>query len=163
MFAIHFGDEHDIGTCAWVSGDNRIAVSDRHVVRIWDIAAHATVHDLIGHTDSITCLAVSPNRRILASCSCDKSVRLWDVETGRAIDTLMLEHANYLICVAFSPDGLCIASGEEDGTVRVWRTATHISALNTLIGHEAAVFEVGYSSDGSGIVSGSRSTFHSPG
>jgi WD40 repeat protein len=53
------------------------------------------------------------------SGSSDKTIRLWDAESGEHIHTLE-GHTSYVTLVAFSPDGQTIASGSADGTVLLW-------------------------------------------
>ncbi|KAG0248245.1 hypothetical protein BG011_000294 [Mortierella polycephala] len=55
----------------------------------------------------------------IASGSCDKTVRLWDMQTG-APGHILSGHTNYVISVAYSPSGHQIASGSSDKTVRLW-------------------------------------------
>ena len=66
-------------------------------------------HTLRGHTEHVYRMALSPDGRTLASPSDDKTVRLWDVESGRLLRTL--EHQAAVVCVAWSPDGTTLASG----------------------------------------------------
>ena len=74
---------------------------------------------LSGHQDLVWSIAFSPDSRLLISGANDRSVRLWDVESGRQIQILE-GHQSDVNSVAFSPDGLLAASASDDKTVRVW-------------------------------------------
>ena len=58
-------------------------------------------------------------RRQLATGSADRTVRLWDVETGACVKTLE-GHGDGVLSVCFSPKGRMVASGSSDRTVRLW-------------------------------------------
>jgi len=45
----------------------------------------------------------SPKGQILATCSVDYSIRLWDVDTGQCLK--VLNHASPVVSVIYSPDG----------------------------------------------------------
>src|SRR6266516_615038 len=76
-------------------------------------------HVLEGHADEINQIAWSPDGRILASGSKDKTIRLWDAKTGEARRTLK-GHSDSILSVAWSPDGRILASGSADKTIRLW-------------------------------------------
>jgi WD40 repeat protein len=68
----------------------------------------------------VTAVAFSPDGQILASGSDDKTIKLWDLQTGVEIATLS-GHDSYVQSVAFSPDGKTLVSGGHDKTVKVWQ------------------------------------------
>lgn len=72
-----------------------------------------------GHTDAIHCIDQSPDERDIVTASADKTLKLWDFQTGKEIRTFE-GHTNRVKAVMFSPDGKMIVSGSLDGTVRLW-------------------------------------------
>lgn len=74
---------------------------------------------LIGHSDWIRSLAFSPDGKTLLSSSNDKTVRLWDMETGQLLH-LLTGHRERVKCVGISPDGQLLLSCSADSQVRVW-------------------------------------------
>ena len=113
----------------------------------------AFVHALQGHTDKVTSVAVSPDNRHIVSGSYEKTLRVWDLVTGRCLNT-MKRHTNTIFSIAVSPDGRHIVSGSEDMTLRLWDLGNG-RCLNTMKGHTSTVNSVAVSSDGRHIVSGS--------
>ena len=77
---------------------------------------------LEGHLDDgVIAAAFSPDGQTLASGGNDKTVRLWDVQTGAP--KAALEHGSNVYEVAFSSDGKIIASAGHDGTILLWSAA----------------------------------------
>ena len=105
-----------------------------------------------GHNGFVRSVAISANGQVLASAGWgDKTVKLWDVSTGRELQSLW-GHADSIDSVAFSPDGSTLASGSEDKTVKLWEVATG-HELRTLAGRAYQVGPVDFSPDGRILVS----------
>jgi len=87
------------------------------------------------------------------SGSYDKTLIVWDLETGQALNTLK-GHTDVIHTVSVTPDGRLAVSGSGDKTLVVWDLESG-HALNTLIGHVESVTTVSVTPDGRRAVSGS--------
>jgi DNA-binding beta-propeller fold protein YncE len=95
---------------------------------------------LTGHTGWAHSVAVSPDRTWAASASQDKTVKIWDLETGQCRETLK-GHTDKVRSVAITPDGKRILSGSFDKSVRVWDSGSGREVAK-LEGHTKKVWSV---------------------
>src|SRR3977135_3976838 len=89
-----------------------------NVIFLWDVDKKAKPQRLLGHSYWVRSIAFSPDSKILASGSEDKTVILWDVKTGE--QRQRLRHSSWGRAVAFHPDGKMLASGGGDKVVTLW-------------------------------------------
>ncbi|THU91717.1 WD40 repeat-like protein, partial [Dendrothele bispora CBS 962.96] len=107
-------------------------------------------------SEGITSVAYSPDGRHIVSGSKDKTLRIWDTQTGQQVGQPLQGHTHNVWSVAYSPDGRHIVSGSEDKTVRIWDSQTGQPVGHPLQSHTDCVWSVAYSPDGIHIVSGSE-------
>ena len=111
---------------------------------------------LCQHIKDVNCCAFSPNSRILASGSSDKTVRLWDISTeGKELEYSPLQGHTYHVCAcSFSPFGTLLATASTDCTVWLWDTKTY-EKIATFEGHRGSVRTCVFSPDSLLLASGS--------
>jgi len=85
--------------------------------RIFEI--RIPTHGFFGHTDGVNCCSVSPNGRMLVTCSDDGTIKLWETMTGQLIRTIQA-HDDAVRFVSFFKDSRTVVSASDDHTVRIW-------------------------------------------
>ena len=101
-------------------------------------------------------LAFSPDSRRLVAGAEKNTVKIWDVQTGRVLQTLE-GHSGDVWVAAFSPDpdGRWVSSAGEDSTVKLWDSHTG-TLVRSIRGHTGVVSCLAFIPDSRLLVSGSR-------
>jgi WD40 repeat protein len=113
----------------------------------------ALLRDLVGHSQGVSACAVTPDGRRVVSASDDKTLKIWDLESGRVLATLE-GHAAQVRACAVTPDGRRVVSASDDKTLKVWDLESG-RALATLEGHAREVSACAVTSDGRRVISAS--------
>ncbi len=116
-----------------------------------------TTQLLNGHTNSVTDLAFHPTEPLLVSNSLDRSVIVWDLETGTARYTLPIAESAFT--VAISADGTHLVAGYNSGAIASWRFADlhdNIFDPQILSGHTDRVTALAFHPSTMMLASGSR-------
>jgi len=80
-------------------------------------------NSLQGHNDSIFSIAISSDNKFIISGSYDKTIKIWDVQTGECLKILK-GHNGRIESIAISSDNKFIVSGSGDGTIKIWDVKT---------------------------------------
>jgi WD40 repeat protein len=115
---------HGPGTTIAISSDGtRLAAASNttEAISIWDIEAGEEVRQL--RTPKVFSLAFAPNDRTLAAGCENHDAILWDVESGKRLQTF-IGHSDIPGSIAFSKDGHRLASVSLDGVLHIWDAAT---------------------------------------
>src|SRR5262249_54928559 len=74
---------------------------------------------------AVTAVSFSPDGRRIVTGSIDKTVRVWDVESGKSVGEPM-RHEGVVTAARFCPDGRWGVTASEDKTARVWDVAVDL-------------------------------------
>lgn len=148
------------GTLTWASGPATSVAfqptipassSERHLlasghedglVRVWAVGNESPVFVLSGHKSRVNSVATSScpghQRLLVASASDDKTVRVWDMETGRQMGGPLSGSKRPVLSVAFgvsySSQQLLLGCGSGDKKVRVWNVSASNASTWQMIG-----------------------------
>lgn len=140
------------------SGDGKTFVAASGIAGLYGVATickstdGTIVSQIKGHKDALYDACLSPNGEMLATCSYDREINLWDVKTGKLVRTLT-GHNGAIFELAFSKDGSILASASADATVKLWNVKTG-ERLDTLGQPESEQCAVAFTPDGNAIVAG---------
>jgi WD40 repeat protein len=105
------------------------------------------------HTGAATCLAASPDGKLIASGGADGKVKFWNTLTGIAMDTLSSGRSTIRV-LAWSHDGSMLACGGDERVIQVWKPNGQLAG--TIVGHDDAVTGFAWSQDGRTLISAAR-------
>jgi WD40 repeat protein len=137
----------------WPTAEARAALIDSS-------AAH-TATRLLGSTGVMQSVALSPDRRILAAGTADRTVLLWDLsdpDLPTRFEPAITGPGDVVYSVAFSPDGRTLAAGSGDSRVHLWDIADPRQPRPSgppLDGPDALIYSVAFSPDGRTLAAGS--------
>jgi WD40 repeat protein len=109
---------------------------------------------LEGHTNCVYFVAITPDSRTAVSGSEDRTLKVWDLDTGQCRATFE-GHTGDVVGVAITPNGKTAVSGSQDHTLKVWDLDTG-QCRATFEGHTGGVYGIAITPDSRTAVSGSQ-------
>lgn len=140
-----------VNRVAFAASQSMLAAAAGKTASIWDLSTGRRRLSLDGHDDLVTCLALSPDGRLLATGGRDRRVVIWDANTGQPLQTLS-QFESPVHGLAFGPDNRQVASCGATTNVIISDVATGTS-VRTLTGHQSAIDSVMFSPDGQRLAS----------
>jgi WD40 repeat protein len=175
------GHKDSIKTVAWSPNGNRLySSSSDKTVKVWRASNGSCISTLpdtwgsnstqnlaenfgsdpidscnftvFGDEATLKSIAWSPDNLKIVTGSRDKTLKVWDVETGKCL-AVLFGHESTVRAVAWSPDGKRILSGSRDKTLKIWNSITY-KEIRHINASDEWIRAVAWSPDSKKIVSG---------
>ena len=151
------------------SPDNQLLASTSFdtTIKLWDILSGKCLRTLKGHHAPVMSVVFVPlskqrlnkieykinEKYLLASCSFDGTIKLWDISSGGCLKTLY-GHTKEIYCISYNFQSNLLASGSVDKTIKLWNLSTG-ECIKTLFGHNHNVWSLAFTKNGKNLVSSS--------
>lgn len=131
---------------------HRIATgSTDNTARVWNVEGKPIAQYILDHGNTVQRVSFL-NDATLVTASHDKTVRFFDMSTGKPL-LVLRGHDGPVVDFSYSPDGEMIASASTDGTIRLWQTRS-VGQAREFRGHDGPILSVAYHPEAAMAVSG---------
>jgi COMPASS component SWD3 len=136
------------------AGDNLYnSMNAINAPKVWNLETGQQKFELgLNHTTDINWVAISPDGRYLVSGGADKTIMVWDVNTGKQLAKLN-KHSTIIYALAVHPDGESFFSADANGCIKIWQWNWG-QEIATLSGHSGSIYALCISPDGKLLISG---------
>jgi len=103
-----------------------MAGNNRGVVYVWKLGKGTTepVSKIEAHNTYLLKCLLSPDVKLLATTSADKSIKIWNLDRGFQLERTLTGHQGWVWDCSFSADSAYIVSASSDKTARLWDVKT---------------------------------------
>ncbi|KAG5644343.1 hypothetical protein DXG03_008640 [Asterophora parasitica] len=146
--------DSNIGIWEHEHGEEDESLGGDEVTGEWECASQ-----MEGHDTECKSVAYSSTGTLLASCSRDKTVWIWEVHPDADFECMgvLMDHSQDVKCVAWHPTEEVLASASYDDTIKLYidDPSDDWFSFATLSGHTSTVWSLAFSPDGRYLASGS--------
>ncbi len=134
--------------------ENVLVASQDAIVRIFHVNTTVELRRMVGHVLSVRCASYGPDGLMVASCSSDMAVILWDLKRPEddSMVVVLTGHSNDIRQLVWVKQNMQIASCSDDSTIRVWSIESG-DCSRVLTGHKGAVTSLATPGEGLRLVS----------
>lgn len=115
-----------------------------------EIVISESQYSLIGHSDEVNVVKYSPNEKMIATGSYDKTIKIFDNKLS--LLSTITGHKRGITDLSFSPYAKVLVSSSTDKTIKIWNL-TDYNCLNTFEGHLSSVLKVNWVYHGTHLIS----------
>jgi WD40 repeat protein len=113
-----------------------------------------TVRYTLHETHGVGAVAFSPDGALLATASTDKTIKLWNVESGQQVTTLV-GHGATVNGMSWNPEGNVLATAAADGVI-LWDVPSGRIVRRLVEASPTEVYSVAFDPDGARVATGDQ-------
>ncbi|XP_057597284.1 apoptotic protease-activating factor 1 isoform X2 [Hippopotamus amphibius kiboko] len=152
-------DEHSeqVNCCHFTNSSNHLLLatgSNDYFLKLWDLNQKECRNTMFGHTNAVSHCRFSPDDKLLASCSADGTVKLFDIHTSSLLAEIHTGHHSTIQYCDFSPDNHLAVVALSQYSVELWNMDSCLKVADCR-GHLSWVHCVMFSPDGSSFLTSS--------
>ncbi|XP_076967766.1 apoptotic protease-activating factor 1 isoform X5 [Tamandua tetradactyla] len=152
-------DEHleQVNCCHFTNNSHHLLLatgSSDYFLKLWDLNQKECRNTMFGHTNSVNHCRFSPDDNLLASCSADGTLKLFDIHTSCLLAEIHTGHHSTVQYCDFSPHNRLALVALSQYCVELWNIDSCLKVADCR-GHLSWVHCVMFSRDGSSFLTSS--------
>ncbi|XP_046923395.1 apoptotic protease-activating factor 1 isoform X3 [Lynx rufus] len=156
---VHIYDEHSeqVNCCHFTNNSHHLLLataSSDCFLKLWDLTQKECRNTMFGHTNSVNHCRFSPDDKLLASCSADGTLKLFDIHASGLLAEIHTGHHSTIQYCDFSPQNRLAVVALSQCCVELWNMDSCLKVADCR-GHLSWVHCVMFSPDGSSFLTSS--------